>query len=380
MIRLSSRGVAARVNSPIVGVVRWLSAGNVVGVFRSRADALGNGSVLPAAIICAAGASIRTSDALAELPRVTVAEEIQPLATGDVVAVHESGRIDTMFRVESNHNSLFVTEQCNSYCLMCSQPPRRVDDLEHHLTLNVRALRLMPDNVAVLGITGGEPTLLETRLADLIRLCRITLPAAQIEILSNGRKLADEKLAVAIAASSDNNVLFTIPLYADNSLRHDYIVQAEGAFNETILGFYNLASLGVRSEVRVVLHRESVTRLPQLARFVQKNLPFVEQVAFMGLEVTGLARAHGELLWVEPPDYMEALQEAIDHLVGFGVRASIYNLPRCLVPPRLWPYLQHSISDWKREFGEVCNGCRERTNCGGLFGTSSRVSRLLHAL
>jgi His-Xaa-Ser system radical SAM maturase HxsC len=238
----------------------------------------------------------------------------------------------------------------------------------------------MPQQLQYLGITGGEPTLLGTRLADLLRLCRQILPQTQLAVLSNGRRLADSALATAIGAAADERMLFTIPLYADNELRHDYIVQAAGAFNDTMLGFYNLAAVGVRSEVRVVLHRESIDRLPQLARFIQRNLPFVEQVAFMGLEMTGLARAHEDLLWIEPPDYMPRLAEAVNHLASLGTRVSIYNLPRCLVTEPLWPYLRQSISDWKREYLPVCAGCAERSECGGLFGTSSRLSCLLHAL
>jgi His-Xaa-Ser system radical SAM maturase HxsC len=379
MIRLSSRGIVEGVDTPIVGVVRWIRNGDLLAVFKSRADALGD-TREAAALVCRVGVTVPDSDGLTFLPRLTVPDEIQPLADGDVVALQPYGRIDTMFRSNSLHNTLFITEQCNSYCLMCSQPPRRVDDLDHFLMLNSRTVRLMPSDVPVLGITGGEPTLLGPRLADLVRLCRSALPSAQIDILSNGRNLADERLAATIAASADERVLFTIPLYADNAIRHDYVVQAEGAFNETVLGFYNLAALGVRSEVRVVLHRESVQRLPHLARFAQKNLPFVEQVVFMGLEMIGLARAHEERVWIEPPEYMPALHEAIDHLVSLGMRVSIYNLPRCLVPPALWPYLRQSISDWKREYLPACQRCSERMECGGLFGTSSRLSSLLHPL
>src|SRR5688572_2482319 len=134
MIRLASKGLVSGVDSPIVGVVRWIEDGELLGVFRTRTDALCEGG-LPAAVVCRAGVSIPLRSGLADLPRVTVPEAIQPLITGDVVALHESGRVDTMFRSDSLHNSLFVTEQCNSYCLMCSQPPRRVDDLEHFLTL-----------------------------------------------------------------------------------------------------------------------------------------------------------------------------------------------------------------------------------------------------
>lgn len=285
-----------------------------------------------------------------------------------------------MFRGASAHNSLFVTEQCNSYCIMCSQPPRPIDDIPHFLTLNARTLRLMPPDVAVLGITGGEPTLLGEQLGELLRLAQQMLPAAQIDVLSNGRRLSDWALATTLAAECSSRVMFTIPLHADNALGHDYIVQSAGAFDETMRGLYHLAALGVRVEVRVVLHRASVGRLPQLARFIQKNLPFVEQVAFMGLEMTGLARANQDVLWIDPPEYAQLLQDAVAHLTDFGMRAAVYNLPRCLTPAALWPFLRQSISDWKRDFVEECNTCRERADCGGLFGTSHRLSPAIRAL
>jgi His-Xaa-Ser system radical SAM maturase HxsC len=379
MIALSSRGTAHGMESTLVGVARWHTPGEVLGVYRSRAE-LDTSAATPAAVVLSSGTEVPPDWAALRVPQVVLGGAIQPLSTGDVVALQPSGRVDTLFRGGSHHNSLFVTEQCNSYCLMCSQPPRRVEDLEYFLTLNARAVRLMPLDVEILGITGGEPTLLGSRLADLLRLCRSALPTAQIDVLSNGRRLAAWELAAGIGEVSDDRMIFTIPLYADNPLRHDYVVQSPGAFNETIRGFYNLANAGVRSEVRVVLHRESVQRLPQLARFVQKNLPFVEQVAFMGLEMTGLARAHEDLLWIEPPEYMPTLTEAVQYLADLGIPASIYNIPRCLAPAALWPHLRRSISDWKREYLPACDGCQERAACGGLFGTSSRLSAFIRPL
>ncbi len=375
MISLVSRGTASSIESTLVGVVRWYSPNKVLGVYDSR-ERIGDESLLPIAVIHAPLADVPAAWSGQDLPRVSVSQ-LQPLTSGDIVAVHPSGRIDTLFRGDSAHNSLFVTEQCNSRCLMCSQPPRSVDDIEHFLLLNVRALRLMPRSTEVLGITGGEPTLLGTRLAQLLAICRTQLPGAQIDVLSNGRRLADTELVSRLADVADGQMLFTIPLYADNPLRHDYIVQAHGAFDETVAGFYNLARAGIRSEVRVVLHRESAGRLAEIARFVQKNLPFVDQVAFMGLEMTGLARAHEELLWTEPRDYVPMLQDAVEYLTDFGIASSIYNLPRCLVPRHLWSYLRLSISDWKREYVSACGICAERDACGGVFGTSSRLSAFI---
>src|SRR5262245_49194661 len=50
------------------------------------------------------------------------------------------------------------TERCNHYCLMCSQPPRNVDD--SWILQEIRnALSLIDKQTRSLGFTGGEPLL-----------------------------------------------------------------------------------------------------------------------------------------------------------------------------------------------------------------------------
>ncbi len=59
-----------------------------------------------------------------------------------------------------------ITERCNSFCIMCSQPPRDIDD--HYLLDDMlEALPLIPKDALEIGITGGEPTLWGN---DFIRL------------------------------------------------------------------------------------------------------------------------------------------------------------------------------------------------------------------
>ena len=54
----------------------------------------------------------------------------------------------------------------------------------------------------------------------------------------------------------------------------------------------NLKRLGQKVEIRVVLHKQTYRRLPQLAEFLTRNLLFVNHVALMGLEITGFTRAN----------------------------------------------------------------------------------------
>jgi hypothetical protein len=64
------------------------------------------------------------------IPRmIQVASKFNYLATGDIFGFDPAGnRFRTLYRRSSTHNSFLVTERCNHYCLMCSQPPRDVDD------------------------------------------------------------------------------------------------------------------------------------------------------------------------------------------------------------------------------------------------------------
>lgn len=313
-------------------------------------------------------------------PGVEALGSLEHLGAGDIVAVHPSGRVDTLFRTSSPNNSLFVTERCNSRCLMCSQPPRPVDDIDYFFALNTALVSMLPASLPTLGVTGGEPTLLGSKLVELIRHVMSALPGTQLEILSNGRAFSRGAFAMEVAGVATERTLFTIPLYSDYAPQHDYVVQARGAFAETVTGLHNLARFGVRAEIRVVLHRQSVDRLPALARFIHRNLPFVEHVAFMGLEHTGYARLHDDLLWIEPPEYAVPLQDAAEYLTAFGFPVSLYNLQHCLVPQALWPHLRTSISDWKREYLPGCDACALRSECGGVFGTSRRQSAFLRPI
>src|SRR5207247_1012714 len=109
------------------------------------------------------------------------------LADGDIVKIDPKQKsLKTLYRRNSYHNSMLVTEQCNNYCLMCSQPPKDVDD-SYIINELLEAIPLMNRDTKELGITGGEPTLLGDKLVEIIRTCKNYLPFTALHILSNGR-------------------------------------------------------------------------------------------------------------------------------------------------------------------------------------------------
>jgi His-Xaa-Ser system radical SAM maturase HxsC len=170
-------------------------------------------------------------------------------------------------------------------------------------------------------------------------------------------------------------------VYAPEPGLHDFIVQAAGAFDETIHGILNLASLSQAVEIRVVVQRHTVPVLAGLTTFIARNLPFVAQVALMGLEMTGLARPNSAQVWADPADYQRELLDAVGILTSAGISTRIYNHQLCVLDRQLWPYAVRSISDWKNDYLDICRSCSVREVCGGVFTTSgNRLSRHLHPI
>jgi hypothetical protein len=107
-----------------------------------------------------------------------------------------------------------------------------------------------------------------------------------------------------------------------------------------------------------------------LAEFITRNLRFVDQVALMGLEMTGFTRTNLADLWVDPASYQAELTSAVEHLTAHAVRAWIYNHQLCILSPSLWPFARKSISDWKNEYMPECEGCSKMADCGGFFSSA----------
>ena len=289
----------------------------------------------------------------------------------DVVSLAPDGAVRVWYRRSSENNTLLVTEQCNSLCLMCSQPPKVVDDSPRIPSL-LRLIELIDPEAREIIISGGEPTIAGDGFFKIIERTRDCLPHTSVHVLTNGRNFKNERMASRLAAIRHADLMLGIPLYSDIDCLHDYVVQAKGAYDETLQGFYNLAMNGVRLELRVVLHKQTIPRLPKLAEFVARNLPFVEHVALMGLEMYGFTPRNLDVLWIDPVAYQRELTEAIEVLALAGMNVSIYNHQLCTLPRELWPFARKSISDWKTVYLPECAGCQAQSFCGGFFQSAAK--------
>ena len=295
-----------------------------------------------------------------------VPESIQ-LNNGDVVLITPSGLCTVLYEIASAHNAIMATERCNHRCIMCPQPP--IVQEKDKTEFNLRLIDLFDSSTQEVGITGGEPTLIGDNLFRLIRHIQKRLPHAAISVLSNGVRFADKDFAKHLALCNHHDIQIDIPLFSDIAEIHNHIVGAK-TFYKTIQGLYNLALFRQRIGLRVVVHKQTYNRLPQLADYIYHNFPFVCQVAFMQMETIGLAESNIEQLWIDPFDYQNELREAVLLLRDRGIPSFVYNAQLCVLPEDIREFAVQSISDWKDIYIDECSECVCKGSCAGFFASN----------
>lgn len=289
------------------------------------------------------------------------------LEEGDVVACDRiRGKVSVLFRESDTHHSLFLTNRCNSYCLMCSQPPTRHDDgwlIDQAIDI-VRHARMAP---SVVGISGGEPLLAAAGLKRVLSAIKHHWPETNVEVLTNGRLLHAPDVKAVLFDEIPANVRWLVPLYGHADFLHDFVVQSPGAFDETLDGLLALQSMRQPIQLRIVLIAPVIEVLDELCRFIGQNLPFVHCVALMACEPTGFALANRDLCDLDLIDAAPMLEQASRILDRYLVPHVFMNAPLCALPPRLWSRATRSISDWKNIYADECASCSVKDRCCGLF-------------
>ena len=302
-------------------------------------------------------------------PCVEDVQNLDEFNEGDVVLINSNGEIIFLYEIKSLHNAIFATERCNHRCIMCPQPP--IADEKDKTPFNLKLISLIDKHTIEIGITGGEPTLIGDKLFDLIRQIQKYQPKAGISLLSNGVKFADKSYAMKLAMCKHNDLQIDVPIFSDIAEIHNRIVGAN-TFYKTIQGLYNLALFHLRIGLRIVVHKLTYQRLPQLADYIYHNFPFVSQVAFLQMETTGNADTNLNELWMDPYDYNEELKQAVLLLSNRGICTRIYNAQLCVLPTEIRDYAVCSISDWKDSYLPECKECLLRNQCGGLFESNQK--------
>ncbi|MDR1981791.1 MAG: His-Xaa-Ser system radical SAM maturase HxsC [Tannerellaceae bacterium] len=315
----------------------------------------------------------------ANQPIVFEVQQYAELNEGDIILINPDGSINVLYELHSTHNAIMATERCNHRCIMCPQPP--IMQESDKTDFNLKLLSLFDKHTQDIGITGGEPTLIGDNLFILIEYIKKHLPKASISLLSNGVKFSDYKYTQKLALICHHDLQIDIPLFSDIDTEHNRIVGVK-TFFKTIEGLYNLALFRQKIGLRIVVHKQTYRRLPQLSEFIYRNFPFVFHVAFMQMEIIGLASQNMDELWIDPYDYNAELEEAVLNLARRNMNVSIYNSQLCILPDSIKDYAKQSISDWKNIYLPKCEGCEIKNGCAGFFASveNHRYSKYIKSI
>lgn len=301
-------------------------------------------------------------------PAIWLDYEDAAAVDGDIVLVNPArAAAHRLIRASSPHNTLLVTEQCDQLCVMCSQPPR--PDHEDSFAYFRTACRLAPAE-AVIGLTGGEPTLHKAALFAFMGDVLAARPDLSFHVLTNAQHFVDDDHEVLSRLS--RHVLWGIPIYAPEGAMHDYLVGKRGAFPRLLANLSRLARAGAKIELRTVITTQNYERFPELAQFITTQMPFARQWAIMQLERFGYARKNWDQLFVDTSERFDAVAEAIAIASLRGIEPVLFNFPLCTVPEPWREFAAATISDWKRSYLNACKGCSARARCGGLFAWSGQ--------
>lgn len=303
---------------------------------------------------------------------------LNSLSEGDIVSVLENGVVNVLWQCNSDENLLFLTDYCNSHCIMC--PQTQLPNIAHYYQQAICILELVKDTPKYLCLSGGEPTFLKNEYLTVLSMIKNKFPNIALQILTNGKNFADFTFAKNSVLTSPVDTLYAIPIYSGNPELHDEIVCSKGSFNKAIYGILNLYRLQQNIEIRIVITKKNYRDLSNIAHFIYWNMPFVFRIAFMGMETHGAASDNLKEVWIEPVEYMKYLQEAVLFLNDRMLNVSIYNLPHCLLSNELKNFAQDSISEWKKSFLYVCKNCSKASICSGVFSTSINIPKGIHSI
>ena len=283
---------------------------------------------------------------------------------GDVVLLDPTrSTMQRLVRSASRHNTFLVTERCDQLCVMCSQPPKKShnDNFAHFQKASLLAPRH-----ATLGFSGGEPTLYKRELFELLEEVHDARPDLRFHVLTNAQHFDDADLPF-LSSSAGHSVQWGVPLYAAEAGLHDHIVGKVGAFERLLDGLGILCRSAAQVELRTVLTKLNAYKLPELARFVVRFVPFAAPWAIMQLERVGYASSRWNELFYDNSLDFGPLASAIDIAKLSDVPVLLYNFPLCTVPPAYRAQAPATISDWKSKYLPACDGCGLRSSCGGFF-------------
>lgn len=303
-------------------------------------------------------------------------DEFGGIYTGDIISISDKGYTSIMYSEQNGEIDVFMTNKCNSNCVMCPLPEAvRRKKQENHEEWVKEYINILPNHVRYINITGGEPTLSQQFFIDMLLAMKEKFTKSDFQLLTNGRSSADKNFLQKVLQVVPGGMRFAIPVHSADSGVHDMITQSKDSFIQTDRGIKNLLHEQQKVEVRIVVSRKNADTLVDTAKYIVDNYKGVFCVNFVGMEMMGNAALNKESLWIDYSEAFKKSKDAIDILVGAGIDVQLYNFPLCAVNRGYWHIAVKSITDYKIRYMDECDECSVKEICGGFFYSTKQIMK-----
>lgn len=289
----------------------------------------------------------------------------------DVVEIDDNGVFHHLVNQGSDDATLFITEKCNSNCIMCpySESIRRNGIIPSDDYL-LQVAKHFPLNLRHITITGGEPFMIKHTLFDILNIFKERYYEQEILLLTNGRIFCLDDYVNKLKDASPKLLMLGIPVHGYNSETHDLISQTPNSFKQTSSGISKLLNMHFNIELRIVVSKMNYQYLDKISTYISESFPNVFRVVFIGMEMLGNAVINKNSVWISYRESAPHIEKAVDILVKNGITTKIYNYPLCVINKKYWSVVAKSISDYKVQYTQTCESCKVKTICGGLFNST----------
>jgi len=218
-----------------------------------------------------------------------------------------------------------LTYECNNDCVHCYvEEGRKKESMS--LERWKDAIRKCWDvGVPHICFTGGEPTVVDF-LPELVEFAEDK--GIVTGLLTNGRRLADEKFCEKLVAAGLDHIQITIES-ADEAV-HDEMVGVKGAHRETVAGLKNALKADLYTITNTTLTRLNVERIEETVRFLSGC--GLSVVAMNGLIHTGRGKESG--IGLAEGELEGVLERVLSVVQDEGMRLVWYTPTRyCVFDP-----------------------------------------------
>jgi len=155
-----------------------------------------------------------------------------------------------MNKAKDKRLHILSSNACNNDCLFCMEDKVGGKQLKNELT-NDFIFKILKDNKKKYDqvlFTGNEPTL-NKNLINYVLLAK-KLGFKQIQLISNGRILADNKILMKLVMAGVNVFIVSVHYFEKNI--HNQITRREGSFAQTVKALDNLKKYHDKYKLQII--------------------------------------------------------------------------------------------------------------------------------